>query len=233
MGLGSFLKTIISPRAMAEEIIRLQEVAYREAAKLYPGADPHVLLVHAYLSRMAARGVADAGSPHSRHQAFVQTWQFALIPWPSNVRALGLYILNEERPDITRTLPEYAAEFNALLAPGAEATKNGLFFSKYEELNPQIAYAPSKENESGWLFGPKKLTFQSQASRYEFAAEPTECPVCASNKLAKYQYGHHAQIDVAAIERGEIILGGGIIRDSSPAWKCGSSRISVGFFPRL
>jgi len=44
MGIGSFLKSLVSPEAMGEEIIALQEKAYREAQKMYPGADPHVLL---------------------------------------------------------------------------------------------------------------------------------------------------------------------------------------------
>ena len=155
MGLGSFLKTLVNPNAMAEEIIRLQEVAYREGAKLYAGTDPHVLLAHAWLSRMAARGQIDPTSPVALQQAFHQTWQFALIPWPANTRALGLFLLNVERPDITRAFPQYSKEFDGLLTPGLQATKDGSFFAKYEQMNPQMEYAPSKQTGTGWLFGPK------------------------------------------------------------------------------
>ena len=123
MGLGSFIKTLVNPKVMAEEIIRLQEAAYREGAKLYPGADPHVLLSQAWLSRMAARGLADPYSDSSVQLAFFQTWQFSILPWPENTRALGLFFLGEERPDITTRFPEYGEEFDAILTPGARATQ--------------------------------------------------------------------------------------------------------------
>ncbi len=155
MGIGRFLKTLVSPAAMADEIIRLQEVAYREGAKLYPAGDPHVLLAHAWLSRMAARGTIDPTSPLMLQKAFVETWQFAVIPWPSNTRALGLYFLNEERPDITGAFPEYQREFNSLLLPGLKATKEGTFFAEYEQLNPRMHYEPSKQTGTGWLFDRK------------------------------------------------------------------------------
>lgn len=155
MGIGKFLKTLVNPNSMAEEIIRLQEAAYREGAKLYPGADPHVLLAHAWLSRMAARGKINPNSPLAQQQAFHQTWQFSLIPWPANTRALGLYLLNEERPDITQSFPQYAQEFDTLLTPGLEAANDGSLFAKYELMNPQMECAASNETGTGWLFGPK------------------------------------------------------------------------------
>lgn len=132
MGIGSFLKTLVNPKAMAEEIIRLQEAAYREGAKLYPGADPHVLLAHAWLSRMAARGVIDPNSPAAQQQAFHQTWQFSIISWPACTRALGLYFLNDERPEIIKAFAEYGHEFDSILMPGYQAMQNGTFFSLYE-----------------------------------------------------------------------------------------------------
>lgn len=155
MGLGSFLKTLVSPRAMAEEIIRLQEAAYREGARLYPGADPHILLAHAWLSRMAARGLIDPNSSAAQQQAFHQTWQFSVIPWPACTRALGLQLLGDERPEITKAFSEYGQEFDSILMPGLLAMQNGTFFSQYEEANPHMQYAPSDATGTGWLFGPK------------------------------------------------------------------------------
>ena len=121
----------------------------------YQGADPHVLLAHAWLSRMAARGRLDPISPISDQRAFHQTWQFALIPWPQNTRALGLYFLLEERPDIAQGYPQIGAELDSLLTPGFDAIRDGSFFEKYEQLNPKTQYFPSKETVTGWFFGPK------------------------------------------------------------------------------
>lgn len=155
MGLGNFLKTLVNPKAMAEEIIRLQEAAYREGAKLYPGADPHVLLAHAWLSRMAARGLIDPNAVSAKQQAFYQTWQFSILPWPACTRALGLYFLGEERPDISKGFPIYGQELDSILTPGFRAMQDGSFFAMYEEMNPRMDHSISKDTGTGWLFDPK------------------------------------------------------------------------------
>jgi len=156
MTIGRFLKSLVSPKAMAEEIIGLQEQAYRAAAQLYPDADPHVLLAQAWLSRVAARGSANPADPHVQQQAFSQTWQCSIIPWPGNVRALGLLVLYEERPELLQALPEYRREFDALLSPGVELMSSGAFFARYEQINPHLSYSASKETGTGWLFAPKE-----------------------------------------------------------------------------
>jgi hypothetical protein len=201
MGLGSFLKTLVNPNAMAEEIIRLQEIAYREGAKLYVGADPHVLLAHAWLSRMAARGQIDSTSPVAQQQAFHQTWQFALIPWPANTRALGLFLLREERPEITTAFPQYSKEFDALLTPGLQAMKDGSFFAKYEQMNPQMEYAPSKQTGTGWLFGPKTQASGGNKTASESADDVTVLGERIASTLSGYvsQAGTASLFDAATL----------------------------------
>ncbi len=155
MGIGRFLKTLVSPKAMAKEILRLQEVAYCAAEKVYPGADPHVILAQVWLSRMAAAQKVNPHDPSVQQRAFEQTWQFSIIPWPQNARALGLYFLHKERPDLVSAFPEYMHEFNEILAPGLKAMHSGEFFTRYEEINPHLSYRPTKETGTGWLFEPK------------------------------------------------------------------------------
>lgn len=155
MGIGRFLKTLVSPKAMAEEILRLQDEAYRTAEKIYPDADPHVLLAQVWLSRMAAARKVNPHDPSAQQRAFEQTWQFSIIPWPGNARALGLYFLHEERPDLVHAFPEYMREFNEILTPGLKGMKSGEFFTRYEEINPHLSYRASKETGTGWLFEPK------------------------------------------------------------------------------
>ncbi|WP_292838544.1 hypothetical protein [Methylotenera sp.] len=137
---------------MAEEIIRLQEVAYQKGSKLYPNADPHILLAHAWLSRMAARGLVDPDSFAAQQQAFITTWQFSTLFWPVSTRALGLHFVGEERPDITKGFPEYGREYDSILMPCLRSLQDGTFFAKYEEINPNMEYSPSKDTGTEWIF---------------------------------------------------------------------------------
>jgi hypothetical protein len=137
---------------MAEEILRLQEEAYRAAEKVYPSGDPHVLLAQVWLSRMAAAGKVNPHDASAQQRAFEQTWQFAIIPWPRNARALGLYFLNKEHPEVVRLYPEYVREFDSILAPGLKMMHSGEFFERYSESNPHISYRPTKETDTGWMF---------------------------------------------------------------------------------
>jgi len=155
MGIGRFLKTIVSPKAMAEEIISLQERAYKEAAKMYKDANPHVLLAQVWLSRIAAAKMGDPNDTATQQKAFYETWQFAIIPWPYNIKALGLYFVTKEHPEIITMYPAYQIEFDELLLPGLQAMHDGSFFELYEERNPNMAYEKSRESPSGWIFYPK------------------------------------------------------------------------------
>jgi hypothetical protein len=155
MGIGRFLKTIVSPKAMAEEIISLQERAYKEAAKMYKDANPHVLLAQVWLSRIAAEKKGNPNDMAVQQMAFSETWQFAIIPWPDNIRSLGLYFVAKEHPEIIKMHPVYGKEFDELLLPGLQAMHAGSFFELYEERNPNMGYEKSRETPSGWLFYPK------------------------------------------------------------------------------
>jgi hypothetical protein len=152
MGVFRFLKTLVNPKAMAEEIIRLQGDAYRQAEKLYPGSDPHVLLAQVWLSRMAASGKVDPQDSSAHQRAFFETWQISVLPAPISTRTLGLYFVHQERPDVALGFSEYMDEFNANLAPVLMTMENGTFFSLYEERNPKMAYTASKETGTGWFF---------------------------------------------------------------------------------
>ena len=146
MGIGSFLKSLVSPEAMGEEIIALQEKAYGEAQKMYPGADPHVLLAQVWLSRMAARG----NNPNDKQLqtvAFSETMQFACVPPPKNVRALGHYFIYKERPEIIERHPRFGAEFAQIMAPVFAAMEKGQMDALYGRFNPHMAAETSDSKE--------------------------------------------------------------------------------------
>jgi len=138
MSLGRFLKSLANPEAMGDQIISLQESAYRQAQRTYPGADPHTLLAHVWLSRMAAHGKNPIDET-ARTIAFSETWQFACVASPDSVRALGLYFIYKERPDIIQNYPRFGHEFERLMAPVMAATERGGIESLYRQFNPQMA----------------------------------------------------------------------------------------------
>ncbi|MBI2312285.1 MAG: hypothetical protein HYU77_07285 [Betaproteobacteria bacterium] len=138
MGLGSFLKSLISPEAMSDEIIAIQERAYREAQKMYPGAVPHVLLAQVWLSRMTAHG-KNPMDERRQTVAFSDTMQFACVAPPDNVRALALFFIYKERPDILEKNPKFAQEFQRLVGPVMEATQNCTVEGLYRKFNPTMA----------------------------------------------------------------------------------------------
>jgi hypothetical protein len=138
MGLGSFLKSLVSPETMGDEIISLQERAYREAQRMYPGADPHMLLAQVWLSRMAAHG-KDPMDETLQTVAFSETMQFSCVAPPNNVRALALYFIYKERPDVIQNHPKFGQEFDRLMAPVMAAIQGGGMDTLYQRYNPQMA----------------------------------------------------------------------------------------------
>ena len=138
MGIGRFLKSLVNPEAMGEEIIAMQEKAYRKAEEMYPGAEPHMLLAQVWLTRMAAHG-KNPMDEIMQTLSFSETVQFACVPPPKNVRALGLYFIYKERPDILRSFPKFGIEFEALMSPVSKATENGTLDEIYRRYNPKMA----------------------------------------------------------------------------------------------
>jgi hypothetical protein len=148
MGLGTFLKSLVNAEAMGDEIIALQERGYPRAARVYPGADPHVLLAQLWLARMAAHGQGPTDKM-VQAMAFSETMQFACVAPPNNMRALGLYFIYKERPDIIQNYPKFSLEFARLMAP----VMNGSIESLYQRFNPHMAAqasAPEASNGGGY-----------------------------------------------------------------------------------
>lgn len=138
MSIGSFFKSLVNPEAMGDEIIALQERAYREAERMYPGAEPHLLLAQVWLSRMAAHG-KNAMDQTFQTVAFSETMQFACVPPPKNVRALSLYFIYKERPDIIQNFPKFGREFESLMSPVFQAMEKGGIEKLYRRYNPTMA----------------------------------------------------------------------------------------------
>jgi len=138
MGIGRFLKSLVNPEVMGEEIIANQEKAYMKAKELYPGAEPHALLAHVWLTRMAAHG-KNPMDETMQTLAFTETMQFACVPPPNNVRALGLYFIYKEQPNILQTYPKFGIEFETIMSPVFQAMESGNLDAFYKRYNPKMA----------------------------------------------------------------------------------------------
>ncbi len=138
MGIGGFFKGLGNSEVMGEEIVAWQEIIYRDYEKKYPSADPHMLLAHVWLSRMAAHK-KNPKDEMMHIAAFSETKQFACIPPPNNARALGLYFIYKERPDILQAYPKFGMEFESLMTPVFKATENGSIDELYQRYNPKMA----------------------------------------------------------------------------------------------
>jgi hypothetical protein len=156
MGIGYFLKTLAKPELKVEETLRRKYAAYANAAEALDGcADPHITLAQVWLAHKAAAKKIDPRDPAARQRAFEQTWQFSVIPWPQNVRALGLQLLHEERPGLVRKVPACTLELREILSPVLRSKQSGEFLAWYEETNPNVLYEASKKSDTGWYFDPQ------------------------------------------------------------------------------
>src|SRR5205823_2616954 len=131
------IKGIVDPRAAGEGIIETMERIYRKEQQMYPDLDPHWHLALTWLSRMATHGVKQ--DEMTQIQAFGKTFACSHLPFPQNVRALGISIIIFERPDIMRRCSEFESEYDALLAPLAEAEQRGTMAGLYARYNPRLA----------------------------------------------------------------------------------------------
>ena len=138
MGFGTFLKSLVNAEAMGDQIISVQMNKYREAQGMSPNAEPHMHLVQVWLSRMAVHGMNPMDGT-VQAAAFAETAQFSCLAFPSNVRALGLYFIYKERPDIIRNYPRFKEEFERIMAPVVAATENGEMDLLYSQFNPKMA----------------------------------------------------------------------------------------------
>jgi len=134
------LKGIFDPRASGESIIERLETTYREAVATNPNAEPHQILWAVYLSRIATHGKKPE-SEEVQAEAAEMTLEYACLPFPDNVQALGIAFINLERPDILQQCPDIKSRYTELMAPVREARQRGQLEELYRKYNPTMAAA--------------------------------------------------------------------------------------------
>ena len=138
MGIGRFFKRLVDSEVCGEEMIATQIKCYATEVARNPSSEPHAILFDMWGGRMYARGRFQIDQA-VKTKAYVDTSMFACLPFPDNARALGLWFIAEERPDIIQQYPKFNAEFLRLMAPVYQTVEDDTFFELYRKHNPTMA----------------------------------------------------------------------------------------------
>lgn len=156
MGIVRFLRSIVNREILGEEIVNQQEKIYRLDKKVSPDADLHDRLVGLWISRMRARHINIEEEETEKMLARAQTALFACAPPPGSVRALGLYFIYQEHPDIILAYPKFGKEFEKLMMPVFVAKEKGNLEQLYKSYNPNSKWNQAWEGIPGSVaLGPK------------------------------------------------------------------------------
>lgn len=121
MAIGRFFKSLVNSEVMGEEIVKSIIQLYEQTARYSPGDSTHDLLLKTYLARLKARRI-NINDERVLLNAMVDIQLPAQLPEGQNIKALALYCLFKERPDIINLYPKFAAEYRRLMAPIQEGS---------------------------------------------------------------------------------------------------------------
>lgn len=138
MGIKKFLQSVFDPRVLAEETVNKQVEVYLKHRELFPNEEPHFHLAQTWRSRAAVNG-QDPDDEAVQAASFIDTYQFACVPHPDCAKALGIFILYKERPDLLEQLTHMQEEFGLLMGPVHAAMEEGSIEELYREYNPKSA----------------------------------------------------------------------------------------------
>jgi hypothetical protein len=145
MGIGDFFKNLFDTELIGQEIVNAQVKAYERHKQRFPQAEPHELLACTWLSRQKA-SLRNVNEPNIQILAYTETYLCACVPPSQCARALGLYTVYKERPDIIENYPAFSEEYSRLMKPVFEAQQNGTLSDLYSKYNPQMAEKAEKES---------------------------------------------------------------------------------------
>lgn len=141
MSLLKNIRGIFNTKVMGEEIVDTQVRMYQQFKQSNPHLEEHELLANVWRSRRKALelSISQKTDDETLNQlAFTETHLFSVLDYPNSIRALGLYIVYKERPDIIGKHPEFQAELDRLLKPVFRAQDDGAFLKWYQRKNPKL-----------------------------------------------------------------------------------------------
>ncbi len=142
MGFLRNIRGIFNPKLMGEEIVDTQLRTYQQCKRANPDLEEHEVLANVWFSRR--KTLEQFTGQRTDDQtlsllAFTETHLFSVLDYPDSVRALGLYMVNKERPDIIAQHPEFETEYGRLVEPVLRAQQDGTFPEWYQRKNPKLA----------------------------------------------------------------------------------------------
>jgi len=124
---------------LGDQIVDTLVSMYEKAQRQQPQEEPHVWLGNAWLGRAEAEHEVDIHTPGMLKVALYETYLCSCVEPPLCARALGLYFLFKEQPEIVEKYPKFAKEFDELIGPVLEARTNGTIDALYRLYNPNSA----------------------------------------------------------------------------------------------
>ncbi len=148
MGIIKMIMSFFDGRALGEQTVEAIEVIFKRIQQKKHYENPHSWLASTWLTRMKSRG-KNVKNPGMIKLALDETFPFACIEPPLCARALGLFLLQKQNPDIVEEYPEFMEEYNELMAPVWKAKEDGTIdelFEKYNQIDVKnLPAEPSDE----------------------------------------------------------------------------------------
>jgi len=135
MGFFSAIKSIFDDEAMGDEIIKAQIKTMQTCKQYHPAFDMHQLLAETWLARMKSRG-ADLDDDNVQSAAYIETRLFSCLPFPNSARALGIWFIYKEFPNIISKYPRFGEEFVRLTQKSKMLLECNEFMEVYKSINP-------------------------------------------------------------------------------------------------
>jgi len=130
------VRAIFDTEYSNEYFIKNIEDSFYKHKKEFPGNDQHVYLQQVWLAYMAAKG-ADISDPNIKMAAPGTTYLVACTPPLFCARALGVFLLYRERPEVLKESRNILEEFNKVILPVIQAVENGTVDLLYRRYNPK------------------------------------------------------------------------------------------------
>jgi len=132
-----FFKSLFSSKALAENIIKVNEETYFDLKKKHPDRDEHWLLANTWLKIFSSTKEAKRKGPElMKFIAWKDTLNFSILDPPKSIRALALYIVYKEVPSEAY---RYEEEVNKIMEPIMRMRDDGTFMGLYRKKNPNSA----------------------------------------------------------------------------------------------
>ncbi len=147
---------IFVPRILTENIIKANEDSYYNLRKKFPGKNEHDYLAMTYAARRKAGAVVRNDSITEEQielLAYTETQLFAVLKPPNSIRALALYILYKERPDLLTD--SYSNEYTNLVEPILKSQDDGTFWKWYEKTNPDFRTKNHEQKPNSYWINDK------------------------------------------------------------------------------